>query len=128
VAEAPWVFSLPFEVRDYEIDLQDIVNNSVYLNYFEHARHAFQKLRGLDFAAMHEERLDAVVYHVELDYRESLRSGETFAVRLRAEREALLTEDALRGRSGLCVPRQVSTGGEGFVPWLSMLTRKRRRG
>jgi len=86
----PWAFYLPFEVRDYELDLQGIVNNSVYLNYFEHARHLFLKSRGLDFSAMHDEGLDAVVYHVELDYRDSLRSGESFEVRLRVEREGRL--------------------------------------
>jgi acyl-CoA thioester hydrolase len=86
----PWAFSIAMEVRDYELDLQGIVNNGVYLNYFEHARHAFLKSRGLDFAKMHDEGIDAVVHHIELDYRDSLRSGDSFEVRLRVEREGRL--------------------------------------
>ena len=34
-------FSIDLAVRDYECDLQGVVNNAVYFNYLEHARHAF---------------------------------------------------------------------------------------
>jgi len=33
--ETSYQYELDFTVRDYECDLQGIVNNSVYLNYFE---------------------------------------------------------------------------------------------
>jgi acyl-CoA thioester hydrolase len=82
---APWTFAMSFEVRDYELDLQGIVNNSVYLNYFEHARHSYLKAVGIDWADMHEKGLDAVVYRIEIDYLSSLRSGERFEVRVRVE-------------------------------------------
>ena len=32
-------YELAFSVRDYECDLQGIVNNAVYQNYYEHPRH-----------------------------------------------------------------------------------------
>jgi acyl-CoA thioester hydrolase len=34
-------FKLEFEVRDYEYDLSGVVNNAVYQNYLEHARHMY---------------------------------------------------------------------------------------
>jgi len=85
----PW-FDLALEVRDYELDLQGIVNNAIYFHYYEHARHAFITARGLSIAAMHEAGLDPVVYRAEIDYREPLRSGDRFLVRVRASTEGRL--------------------------------------
>ena len=51
--EAPdtgYQYELNFTVRDYECDLQGIVNNAVYLNYFEHTRHTFLIGKNIDFA------------------------------------------------------------------------------
>ncbi len=39
--EKKYEFELEFTVRDYECDLQGIVNNAVYLNYLEHTRHQY---------------------------------------------------------------------------------------
>ena len=55
-------FSLEFTVRDYECDLQGVVNNANYQHYFEHARHQFLISRGLSFAGLHEEGIDLIVY------------------------------------------------------------------
>ncbi|HEQ72672.1 MAG TPA: acyl-CoA thioesterase [Spirochaetia bacterium] len=77
-------------VRDYELDLQGIVNNSVYLNYCEHARHQYMKHLGLDFSALHQEGIDAVVTRLEIDYRSSLTSGDRFQVSTSLERQGKL--------------------------------------
>lgn len=82
--------TLDFEVRDYELDLQGIVNNSVYQNYIEHARHEFLKSCGLDFNQLHLDGYDAVVIRAEIDYKQSLKSGDAFTVRTRVEREGRL--------------------------------------
>lgn len=98
-----WPFILEMGVRDYELDLQGIVNNANYLHYFEHARHAFILSRGLDFAAFHASGLDPVVYRAELDYRETLRSGDLFTIRVRAHMEGrlrLVFEESLVKGSG----------------------------
>jgi acyl-CoA thioester hydrolase len=78
------------KVRDYECDMQGVVNNAVYQNYLEHARHEFLKSVGLDFAQLTREGINLVVVRAELDYRWSLRSGDTFEVRTRIGRESRL--------------------------------------
>jgi acyl-CoA thioester hydrolase len=78
------------EVRDYELDAQGIVNNASYLHYFEHARHQAFRSCGVDFVGMHDAGLDAVVYRIEIDYRESLRSGDRFEVTVVLSREGRL--------------------------------------
>jgi len=82
--------SLSFAVRDYELDLQGIVNNAVYQNYLEHARHEFLKAHGLDFNQLHLDGYDAVVVRSEIDYKRSLQSGNRFEVITRVEREGRL--------------------------------------
>jgi acyl-CoA thioester hydrolase len=84
------IYKLDFSVRDYELDLQGIVNNAVYLNYLEHARHEFLKSKGLDFNELHLQGYDAVVVRSELDYKKSLRSGDEFTVETYVSREGRL--------------------------------------
>lgn len=81
-----YAFTLDFEVRDYECDMQGIVNNAVYQNYLEHTRHEFLKSIGLDFARFAREGINLVVVRAELDYRTPLQSGDRFRVGLRLER------------------------------------------
>lgn len=71
---------LELKVRDYECDIQGIVNNSVYQNYIEHARHEFLLERGVDFAALAYQGINLVVVRAELDYKASLKSGDTFSI------------------------------------------------
>ena len=81
---------LTLAVRDYECDLQGVVNNSVYMNYLEHARHEFLKSRGVDFAEVTASGIHLVVVKAELEYRASLTSGDNFSVRTRVEQEGRL--------------------------------------
>ena len=78
-------FEIQFKVRDYECDMAGIVNNSVYLNYLEHARHEFITSIGLDFRKLLSEGIVAVVVHADLSYKTSLRSGDAFAVKIRVD-------------------------------------------
>ena len=84
------LFELEMEVRDYECDLQGIVNNANYQHYLEHARHCFLHTLGLDFAQLHQEGLDAVATRIEMDFRQPLRPGDRFIVQVSARPEGRL--------------------------------------
>lgn len=79
------LFAVDFKVRDYECDLQGVVNNSVYQNYLEHARHEFLLASGVDFAALTAEGIHLVVVRAEMDYRKSLKPGDSFQVTVACE-------------------------------------------
>lgn len=95
-------FRLQLKVRDYECDMQGIVNNSVYQNYFEHARHEYLLHRGLSFADFTKRGINLVVTRIEIDFKGSLTSGDEFWVsvavkphgRLRAEFEQTIVRAA----------------------------------
>ena len=61
-----YLFSEEFEVRDYECDIQGIVNNANYQHYMEHARHCLIKSVGLDFKNLHDNGIDVVVSKIEI--------------------------------------------------------------
>ncbi len=79
-------FRIELQVRDYELDMQGIVNNGVYFNYLEHARHEYLLAKGVDFAALTRDGIHLVVVRSELDYKASLKSGNWFAVEVTTER------------------------------------------
>jgi acyl-CoA thioester hydrolase len=84
-----YIFELEFQVRDYECDLQGIVNNAVYQNYMEHTRHEFIKTAGLDFAGLHEKKIDTVVAKVEISYKRPLKSNDKFICKLAIKKEGI---------------------------------------
>lgn len=77
-----YVFETEMTVRDYECDLQGIVNNSVYQNYLEHARHEFLYSVGIDFAQLCADGIDAVVTRIEMDYKWPLVPRDEFVVKV----------------------------------------------
>ena len=87
---------LSFKVRDYECDLQGVVNNAVYQNYLEHARHEFLQERGINLAAMTARGIHLIVIRAELDYRRSLKSGDEFTVCSNVQRQTRLRFEFLQ--------------------------------
>ena len=73
-----YLFQLEDKVRDYECDLQGVVNNANYQHYMEHTRHEFLESLGENFGAMHEQGIDAFVSRVDIQYKQSLRSGDRY--------------------------------------------------
>lgn len=88
-----YLFKLNDKVRDYECDLQGIVNNSVYQNYLEHARHEFLYSSGINFAKLASEGIFLVVTRAELDYKTPLKSGDSYWVGLRLSRSSKIRFD-----------------------------------
>jgi len=83
-------FKIELEVRDYECDMEGIVNNAVYMHYLEHARHGFLKHKGFEFAELTKTGIQLVVIRIEADYLYPLRSGDKFIVTASAERVSKL--------------------------------------
>jgi acyl-CoA thioester hydrolase len=83
----PYSFSLEFSVRDYECDIQGVVNNANYQHYLEHARHEFLISKGISFVRLHKEGIDLIVTRVEIDYKYPLRSRDKFVVSVNIQRE-----------------------------------------
>lgn len=86
---ANYIFSLEMEVRDYECDLQGIVNNANYQHYTEHTRHEFLRAHGVSFAELHARGIDAVVARMQLQFKAPLRSTDRFVSRLALRKEGI---------------------------------------
>lgn len=82
-----YCFTLEMEVRDYELDCEQIVNNANYLHYMEHTRHKFCREAGFPFIEMHKSGIDAVVRKLEVEYFSPLGSGDSFVSCLNLERK-----------------------------------------
>ena len=79
-------FKIDLQVRDYECDMQGYVNNAIYQNYLEHARHEYLQRLGINFAILAKQKVNLVVIRAELDYKFPLRSGDHFWIGLNLER------------------------------------------
>ena len=104
-------FELLFKVRDYECDLQGIVNNANYLHYMEHTRHEFLLSKDISFAQLHEEGIDAVLHHVDITYKCSLQSRDEFISQMRVEvegyRQVFYHEILRKADNRLCIRAKV---------------------
>lgn len=84
-----YVFELIMKVRDYECDLQGIVNNANYQHYLEHTRHEFLLASGADFAALHKQGVDPVVARISMAFKTPLKSGDSFVSKLYLRKEGV---------------------------------------
>lgn len=83
------VFQLEMKVRDYELDVQGIVNNANYLHYMENTRHEFMQSLGISFAKGHDAGIDPVVSRADLHYKTPLTSDTVFISSLTVERKGV---------------------------------------
>ncbi len=83
------IFELEMKVRDYECDLQGIVNNANYQHYYEHTRHEFLSKYDISFSKMHDEGLDFVVARLQMSFKRPLRAGDRFLSVLEVEQQGV---------------------------------------
>lgn len=87
MTEARQPYNLRFVVRDYECDLQGVVNNAIYQHYLEHARHEYLISKGVSFSELHNDGIDLIVTKVEIEYKYPLKSRDEFIVTVTIQRE-----------------------------------------
>ena len=101
------------KVRDYECDLQGIVNNANYQHYMEHSRHELLEKLGVNFGKLHEDGIDAMVAKITIEYKIPLRSGDKFVVGINLQRQGpkiVFYQDIYRLSDGkLCTKSIVET-------------------
>ena len=84
-----YIYELILKVRDYECDLQGIVNNANYQHYLEHTRHEFLLSAGVSFADLHTQGIDPVVARITISFKTPLKSGEQFVSKLYLKKEGI---------------------------------------
>ena len=106
-------FTHEMKVRDYECDLQGIVNNANYQHFMEHSRHELLEKLGVNFGKLHEDGIDAMVAKITIEYKTPLRSGDKFVVGINLERKGpkiIFYQDIYRLSDGkLCTKGIVET-------------------
>ena len=84
-----YIYELTLKVRDYECDLQGIVNNANYQHYLEHTRHEFLLSAGVSFADLHTQGIDPVVARITISFKTPLKSGDQFVSKLYLKKERI---------------------------------------
>ncbi len=110
--ETPYIYELEMKVRDYELDMEGIVNNANYQHYLEHARHEFLLTLGPGFGEMVEQGISPVVTRVDIRYKTPLRSGDKFVCRLYLRREGIryvFYQDIFKSTGECCVNAVIDT-------------------
>ena len=82
-----YIYRLEMKVRDYECDIQGVVNNANYQHYLEHARHEFLEHIGGSFSQMHSQGFDPMVAKITMGYKRPLRGGDRFVVCINLQRK-----------------------------------------
>ena len=84
-----YIYELKMKVRDYQCDLQGIVNNANYQHYIEHTRHEFLLSTGISFAKLHADGIDPVVARLTMAFKTPLKSGDEFVSKLYLKKEGI---------------------------------------
>ena len=84
-----YIYELKMKVRDYECDLQGIVDHANYQHDIEHTRHEFLLSTGISFAKLHADGIDPVVARLTMAFKTPLKSGDEFVSKLYLKKEGI---------------------------------------
>lgn len=87
IMKKKYLFESTVKVRDFECDMQGVVNNAYYHNLLEQTRTEFFESIGIDTREWSQKfGVDFVVYETAIQYRSPIQSGETFRSCLNMQR------------------------------------------
>ncbi|SMF39741.1 thioesterase family protein [Streptomyces sp. Amel2xC10] len=107
-------FSVRVTVRGYETDVQGHLNQSVYLNYAEHARWSLLHAAGITQAALHGRGVGPVALETTIRYRRELLAGDEVDVTcafLWGEGKTFRIEQTIRKADGTVSAELTAVGG-----------------
>ncbi|MBO4768985.1 MAG: acyl-CoA thioesterase [Bacteroidales bacterium] len=107
-----YLYAVTMVTRDYECDIQGVVNNANYQHYLEATRHQWLREEGFSFSRWHDEGIDLMVSEITLKYKMPLRGQEEFLSCFNMRREGarfIFDQDIYRKSDmALCVSGTVS--------------------
>lgn len=98
-----YAYRLRLRVRDYECDIEGVVNNANYQHYLECGRNEFLRSIGVDYVECTANDYIFMVARIEMNFKTALRGGEDFEVCLNVKREGaryIFYQDILRASDG----------------------------
>lgn len=84
-----FTYKCEMKTRDYECDVQGVVNNANYQHYLEVTRHEFIQSVGESFESWHNQGIDVMVSKITINYKASLHGGEEFISCLNLKRSGV---------------------------------------
>lgn len=83
----PYVSTFRLEVRSYELDVYNHVNNAVYINWLEHGRCKMLQDKGLDYTRIIDNwGVRYMTVRTEIDYRRPLHLGDNVEIATQVDR------------------------------------------
>jgi acyl-CoA thioester hydrolase len=107
-------FSVPVTVRGYETDVQGHLNQSVYINYAEHARWSLLRAAGITQAGLIGSGVGPVALETTIKYRRELVAGDEVEVTCAfawGEGKTFRIEQTIRKTDGTVAAEITAVGG-----------------
>ncbi|MEU6176987.1 acyl-CoA thioesterase [Streptomyces coeruleorubidus] len=107
-------FSVPVTVRGYETDVQGHLNQSVYLNYAEHARWSLLRAAGISQSALIGSGVGPVSLETTIRYKRELLAGDEVEVTCAfawGEGKTFRIEQTVRKTDGTVAAEITAVGG-----------------